>query len=135
MLVAKGNNNLQCVLPSLLRRRPCIYCRAKSIDNKEAHACCPPIVHPAPREKFLRHLGKIHCEIENNRVPARMNVNVQCMGQIIIKTPNPKCRLYWCLIEFIDWIYSQSCWSSELARRPSNLLTGSPAPLSPSLCE
>ncbi len=23
--------------------------------------------------------------------------------------PNPKCRLYWCLIEFIDWRYSQSC--------------------------
>jgi hypothetical protein len=27
-----------------------------------------------------------------------------------IKTPNPKCCLYWCLIEFIDWRYSQSCW-------------------------
>jgi hypothetical protein len=27
-----------------------------------------------------------------------------------IKTPNPKCRLYWRLIEFIDWRYSQSCW-------------------------
>jgi hypothetical protein len=24
------------------------------------------------------------------------------MDQIIIKTPKPKCRLYWCLIEFID---------------------------------
>ncbi len=22
---------------------------------------------------------------------------------ISINTPNPKCRLYWCLIEFIDW--------------------------------
>ncbi len=29
---------------------------------------------------------------------------------ICIKTPNPSCRLYWCLIEFIDWSYSQSCW-------------------------
>ncbi len=28
-------------------------------------------------------------------------------GLNIIKTPNPKCRLYWCLIE---WRYSQSCW-------------------------
>ncbi len=27
-----------------------------------------------------------------------------------IKTPNPKCRLYWCLIEFIDWRYSPSCY-------------------------
>ncbi len=26
------------------------------------------------------------------------------------KTPNPKCRLYWYLIEFIDWRYSQSYW-------------------------
>ncbi len=31
-------------------------------------------------------------------------------GLITIKTPNPKCRLYWCLREFIDWRYSQSCW-------------------------
>ncbi len=23
--------------------------------------------------------------------------------KITRKTPNPKCRLYWCLIEFIDW--------------------------------
>jgi hypothetical protein len=32
------------------------------------------------------------------------------MDQITIKTPNPKCRLYLCLIEFIDWRYSQSFW-------------------------
>ncbi len=32
------------------------------------------------------------------------------MDKLTIKTPNPKCRLYWCLIEFIDWRYSQSCW-------------------------
>ncbi len=31
------------------------------------------------------------------------------MDQISTKTPNPKCRLYWCLIEFRDWRYSQSC--------------------------
>ncbi len=37
-------------------------------------------------------------------------------GQITRRTPNPKCRLLWCLIEFIDWRYSQSCrpllWTS-----------------------
>jgi hypothetical protein len=27
-----------------------------------------------------------------------------------LQTPNPKCRLYRCLIEFIDWRYSQSYW-------------------------
>jgi hypothetical protein len=32
------------------------------------------------------------------------------MDRISIRTPNPKFRLYWCLIEFIDWRYSQSCW-------------------------
>ncbi len=32
------------------------------------------------------------------------------MDEGIIKKPSPKCRLYWCLIEFIDWRYSQSCW-------------------------
>jgi hypothetical protein len=31
------------------------------------------------------------------------------MDQITIKTPTSKCRLYWCLIDFIDWRYSQSC--------------------------
>jgi hypothetical protein len=32
------------------------------------------------------------------------------MDERTIKTSSPKCRLYWCLIEFIDWRYSQSCW-------------------------
>jgi hypothetical protein len=35
---------------------------------------------------------------------------ITIMDQITIKATNPKCRLYWCLIEFIDWRYSQSCW-------------------------
>ncbi len=42
------------------------------------------------------------------------------------QTPNPKCRLYWCLIEFIDGRYCQSCWYF----RP---LLWTVAPL-PSLC-
>jgi hypothetical protein len=29
---------------------------------------------------------------------------------INFKDATTKCRLYWCLIEFIDWRYSQSCW-------------------------
>jgi hypothetical protein len=32
------------------------------------------------------------------------------IDQISIKTPKPKFLLYWCLIDFIDWRYSQSCW-------------------------
>ncbi len=38
-----------------------------------------------------------------------INKNIfESMDQISIKTPNPKCRLYWCLIEFVDWKYVQS---------------------------
>ncbi len=37
---------------------------------------------------------------------------VSATTQITIKTPNPKCRLYWCLLEFIHiyWRFSQSSW-------------------------
>ncbi len=58
------------------------------------------------------------------------------MAQITIKIPNPKCRQFWCLIddddhhhscliEFIDWRYSKSCWYF----RPLLWIT---APLQPS---
>ncbi len=40
----------------------------------------------------------------------RLDPSLQNMDQITIKTSNPKCLLYCCLIEFIDWRYSQSCW-------------------------
>ena len=30
-------------------------------------------------------------------------VTFSYMDQITKKTPNPNCRLYWCLLEFIDW--------------------------------
>ncbi len=58
------------------------------------------------------------------------------MDQITIKTPNPKCRLYWCLIDFIDWKYSQSCCYFRPALRSIAPLTfslvGSPTlPLFP----
>ncbi len=31
--------------------------------------------------------------------------SLPCVDQITIKTPNLKCRLNWCLIEFTDWRY------------------------------
>ncbi len=43
------------------------------------------------------------------RLPGPRKVKAH-MDQINIKTPNPKCRLYLCFIEFLDWRYSQSCW-------------------------
>jgi hypothetical protein len=47
---------------------------------------------------------------------------VGTMVQITIKTPNPKCRLYWCLIEFIEWRYNQSCWYFRPLLRTSSLV-------------
>jgi hypothetical protein len=44
------------------------------------------------------------------------------MDQINIKTPNPKCRLYWCLIEFIDWRYIGIFqWWANLDQAPEDL--------------
>ena len=56
-------------------------------------------------------------------------------GLINYKDTKTKCRPYWCLIEFIDWRDSQSCWyfrHSFVNNCPSNLLSGSPPPLPPS---
>ncbi len=53
------------------------------------------------------------------------------MDQISIKTPNPKCRLYWCLIEFIYWRYSQSWWYFRPLLWTSASLTFSPTYLPP----
>ncbi len=45
-------------------------------------------------------------------------LSVHFMDQITIKAPNPKCRLYWCLIEseapshprFLFGVVKQFCW-------------------------
>ncbi len=42
--------------------------------------------------------------------PDLNDMTVVPRDQITIKTPNTKCRIYWCLIEFIGWRYNQSCW-------------------------
>ncbi len=59
--------------------------------------------------------------------------SLMSMDQITIKAQNPKCRLYRCLIEFIDWRYSQSCWYFRplLWTSAPHWLTSPP----PSLCE
>ncbi len=48
----------------------------------------------------------------------------------VLKSPT-KCRLYWCWLQFIDWRYSQSCWSlspSLMNCCRSNLRSDSPPP-------
>ncbi len=58
------------------------------------------------------------------------------MDYITQETPNSKCRLYWCLIEFIDWRYSQACWYFRPALWSIAPLTFSlvSSPLSPLPC-
>jgi hypothetical protein len=48
-----------------------------------------------------------------------------------IKTPNPKCRLYWYIVKFIDWRYSQPCWYFRPLLRTSAPLTFSMVHLHP----
>jgi hypothetical protein len=59
--------------------------------------------------------------------------NTASMDEGTIKTPRRKCRLYWCLIEFIDWKYSQSCWYfrpalCSIAPLTSSLVSSPPSP-------
>ncbi len=53
------------------------------------------------------------------------------MEQITIKTPNTKCRPFWCFIEFIDWRYSQWCWYFRALLWTSASLTFSAVDLPP----
>jgi hypothetical protein len=53
---------------------------------------------------FLRNQGR-----GQRSCPSIMG-NTQSIDEETINKQNPKCRLYWCLIKFIDWRYSQSCW-------------------------
>ncbi len=67
--------------------------------------------------------------------PRFLDLLLSCpMDQISMKTPNPKCHLYWFLMEFIDMRYSQSCcyfrpllWTSA----PLTSLVRLPPPLPP----
>jgi hypothetical protein len=52
---------------------------------------------------------------ESGFMEATKPPSARTMDYITLKTPNPKCRLYWCLIGFLDWRYSQSCWYFRLA--------------------
>ncbi len=64
---------------------------------------------PDPRRPAINY-EKVHTVCLVHLDSLCMHLSIVYMDQITIKTPNPKCRLYWCLIEFIDWRYSQSYW-------------------------
>jgi hypothetical protein len=69
---------------------------------------------PAPEKRltmsdfqFIKVLGRGSF---GKVVLCREKVSQVGIDQVTTKTPNPKFRLYWYLIEFIDWRYSQACW-------------------------
>ncbi len=79
----------------------------------------------------------------------RRNESGRCRRQIFIDIlcakcallwdlrQNSKCRIYWCLIEFIDWRFNQSCWYFRPLLWTSAPLTFSMVhlpPHPPSLC-
>ncbi len=84
-------------------------------DNNRVHST-PAHSEYLPTIRFI--LAKHVLPFEGKCCPPpplpQANLNLafiyRLIDQITIKTPDPKCRLYWCLIEFIDWRYSQSCW-------------------------
>ncbi len=79
-------------------------------------------------------------ENQRGRNATHSTYRPRSMDQISIKTPNPKCRLYWCLIEFIDWssgdtvshvgFFNPSCEQEPVT---FSLVHLPPSP--PSLCE
>ncbi len=73
---------------------------------------------------LLSSCCKLHCSVAPHFSIIYNDFTIVCWGRDIIashwimdeglegtiKTQHPKCRLYWCLMKFIDWRYSQSCW-------------------------
>jgi hypothetical protein len=68
------------------------------------------------------------------RVATKLRLSIVLIDQITIKTSKPKCHLNLCLIEFIDWRYSQSLFSTSCKLAPLYLLSNSPPPPS-YMCE
>ncbi len=62
---------------------------------------------PRDRAQQLLLLRQILTQ-KRNQIMTMMRRRLSDMDEGTIKTPNPKCRLYWCLIEFIDWRHSPS---------------------------
>jgi hypothetical protein len=60
-----------------------------------------------PRNQFLGSLNVYKCGLRE-RVKVRFIGECFYHGLINYKDTKTKCQLYWCLIEFIDWRYSQS---------------------------
>jgi hypothetical protein len=66
--------------------------------------CC---LHPKNGRFLTQYLIFLAVPLREGKPPIQY---CKAMDEGNIKTQNPKCRRHWCLIEFIDWRYSQSCW-------------------------
>ncbi len=98
-----------------------------------------PIHHAQFHMSIRRPINELHnITLRPTRFQTMNSKQIQmtpCMDQISIDT-NPKCRLYWCLIECIDWRYNQSCWyfRPPSCKLPSAPLTFSLVHLTPLPC-
>ncbi len=93
------------VYSNLLYKRGTSYI---SLVYKDFH---PPTHSPHLTSSYFSSNLRPVLSCEHRSLLILLFTKTDCsMDQVSIKTPNPKCRLYWCLIEFIDWRYSQSCW-------------------------
>ncbi len=106
-------NLIMCVIFHPLRRMLYRY-RIKTRDIVWARGqrhmyimLCTWNKYPCCRIHFALHLDLVPCRIY---FPLRLEYRAGGVDQIYIKIPNPKWRLYWCLLEFLDWRYSQPCW-------------------------
>jgi hypothetical protein len=131
------------MLLTLGRRIPCVHrrtvssCRRARGPAHELFSCFISSHHHPPRRitidqvtiktpnpkcrlywyliEFIDLSGPAHelfsCYTSSYHHPPRRITTSLPIDQITVKSPNPNCRLYWCLIEFIDWRFrSQSCW-------------------------
>ncbi len=107
-----------CLYPSLYMKACCICCMLQEqriTKTSRKYGWSSSIKEPN------------FCVMPRRRLSAR---NGGDMDQITIKTPNPSFRLYWCLIEFIDWRYSQSFGVFDPSYKLAPLyLLSPPAPL------
>ncbi len=60
---------------------------------------------------FIKKATRITGECDSNESGSLLAMDGSTHGLINYKDPKTQCRLYWCLIEFIDWTYSQSRWN------------------------
>jgi hypothetical protein len=82
--------------------------KASKLQEKlSASALIFALLDPDPVNQ--NQCGPMRIRIRNTG-QIQYNLDPPVHGLNNYKDTNPKCRLYWYFVEFIDWRYSQSCW-------------------------